>query len=809
MTTICALAAAGFADQRTIRLDGTLADPDFPGPGAYRLELLETGDTLAVRPGVPFSLKLPRDTIWTLCVRKGIPPQAFEKCQEVRYAGRDTVFAARLGGTEGAGIVVNAPGTATADSAASAAAAAVEPAEIPAAAAEADAVRLQKVVLRAQRVPKRAMGRETVSAKLIKRMPGLGEADVIRSIQGLPGVVASSDFSTKIYVRGGGSDQNLILFDNAPVFSPVHFFGLFSTFLVEGIEDVTFYKGGFPAEYGNRLSSVLDIHSREGGKDTVNSWFTGSSLKISTFATQAHTEGHQGPVRWLLAGRSTYIKQIVDYLRNQGLTDLVLDYYFYDVQGNLAWDLGPGREASVSVYQGRDRLNFDPFKVDWGNTVVPVNLKWRLSNVLESRSTVSYSLMSQSFGLDEIFEFYNNIVTWQGKQALDYTGVDGHRLTFGTGVERTGIVFRSTQDVAGFSQIDETVFWLASVFAQDKWTPSPRWEFTPGVRVNYLNTLNKATVEPRLSVKRILPANQAIDFHTGYYVQYINSILFSDEESLNEFYFPSKRGKYHTVNPSSSWLLALGYSKERMFDAYSFSLEGYYKALDHLLIAAATSELPDEVTSDPEAEFADFFKEGEGYSLGYEASLRKPEGLVSWGLSYSSGYSVIREQYYDQAYYPKWHQPHSLKVDLAMNWIGNTDALFPPGSPGIFLRSSMQIKYATGLPYTEVLGHRPSHLLDQNEGISAGGPAPIFEENVETVNGNYNQAFVPSYFRWDVKPLDIGREGKWNFSFTMLNVTGHENVFFYSYDREENPPKRITITQFPFFPFLMSYEYNF
>src|SRR5690606_36982458 len=161
--------------------------------------------------------------------------------------------------------------------------------------------------------------------KLIKRMPGLGEADVIRSIQGLPGGVASSDFSPKIYVRGGGSDQNLILFDNAPVFSPTHSFRLFSTFLFAGVDYVTFDMGGFTPEYGTRLSSVLDIKSRRGGRegsDTAaapDSWFKGSSVKISSFASQAHTEGRQGPVRWLFAGRATYLKQVVDLLRERGL----------------------------------------------------------------------------------------------------------------------------------------------------------------------------------------------------------------------------------------------------------------------------------------------------------------------------------------------------------------------------------------------------------------------------------------------------------------------------------------------------------
>jgi hypothetical protein len=838
-----AIAITAFAVEHAhaLRLNATLADSDFPAPGPYRLEVLETGDTAVIVPGVPFSVKLPRDTVWNACVRKGSGAQAFEKCFEVKYTGRDTVFAARIGNLgapstpgSGIGIIVAEPGTGLDAAVAAVDASGSESlAEIPSVASE-DAVRLQKVVLRAQRTPKRAMGRETVSAKLIKRLPGLAEADVIRSIQGLPGVVSSSDFSTKIYVRGGGSDQNLILFDNAPVFSPTHFFGLFSTFLVEGVEDVTFYKSGFPAEYGNRLSSVLDVKSRAGGKDTLtaeqrerhaakvasgkkaeadslDSWFSGSSVKISTFATQAHTEGREGPVRWLAAGRTTYIKQVVDYLREQGATNLVLDYYFYDLQGNLAVDLGAGRELSASFYTGRDRLNFDPFLVDWGNTVIPINLTWKLNDTWGSRTTLSYSLLSQSFGLASIFGFYNNIVTWKGKQALDYSGIEDHRLTVGAEVERTGIVFRNQQ--ANATQRDESLYYLTSVFAQDKWTPDAgRYEITPGVRLNYMSTLNAAEIEPRLTVKRNFAQRQSVELHVGRYVQYINSIIFGDQESLNEFYFPAKKAKYRTVNPSTSWLAAAGYSRDGIFDMFTFSLEGYYKMLDHLLVSASLSDVPDSVNNDPEAQFGDYFKEAEGYSLGYETTLRKPNGILQAGVSYARGMAVIREENFDQAYYPKWHQAHSMKLDASINWTG------PEGiwgsartgkKAGKYFRSSTQIKYATGLPYTEVIGHQRSHLIDQNTGEGGGGPAPTFPENVETVNGNYNMSFVPSYFRWDVKPVDWGREGKWNFSFTILNITNHENIFFYSYDRADNPPSKITVAQFPFFPFLLSYDYYF
>jgi hypothetical protein len=143
-----------------------------------------------------------------------------------------------------------------------------------------------------------------------------------------------------------------------------------------------------------------------------------------------------------------------------------------------------------------------------------------------------------------------------------------------------------------------------------------------------------------------------------------------------------------------------------------------------------------------------------------------------------------------------------------MNWVGS-DGLIPPSSRGMYFRSSTQLKYATGLPYTEVVGHEPAHLIDQGDPGSPGGPTPVFDDNVQTEYGSYNRSYVPSYFRWDVKPIDVGREGKWNLSLTLLNVTNHANVFFYSYDRQKNPPERITITQFPFFPLLLNYEIYF
>lgn len=793
----------------TVRLQGTLRDTAFPPPMRVRLEVLETGDTLSVVSGSPFRVDLPRDTLWNLCFSAAGAPgpdsaaARAEKCYEVRYLGGDSAFRADIG--KGPAVVVENPGT-------TALAAAAAAPEDSAAAGDSsgtfkseEAVQLKKVLVRAQRAPKRSLGKSTVSAKLIKRMPGLAEADVIRSIQGLPGVVASSDFSTKIYVRGGGSDQNLILLDKAVVYSPVHFFGLFSTFLVEGIDEVNFYKGGFPPEYGNRLSSVLDIKSREGGKDTADTWMKGSSVKISTFASQVHTEGKQGPVRWLVAGRRTYIDEVLGALRNAGLTDLDLDYYFYDLQGNVHYDIAKDKGLMLSWYNGRDLLDFTPFTVEWGNTAIPLNYSQVLDKRWSTQITASYSLFSQKFGLQDIFEFYNRIGTAAYKQSLEYSGLDAHRLTMGVDLNRMETIFTNDQIIAKVKMRDYTEFWLNSLFMQDKWSVGDA-ELTTGLRFTHSTTLDEPGIEPRLSLKYKLPHGQSLDFHTGYYLQYVNSIQFSDQENLNEFYYPAKKVATRTVSPTSSLLFSAGYAVDKVLDTWDMSLESYYKTLNHLTVFAP-NEAPDSVQLDVDVSLGDLFKEAQGYSYGFEASVRKPEGRVFGGLSYSNGTSVIREDNNPTSFFPSWHQPHSFKADLAVNFTGKDG--FWMRQSRVYMRLSSQAKYATGLPYTEFMGYSNGHLLDQNQGKNAGGPNPEFEDNIDLQRGNRNYSFVPAYFRWDLKVADVGREGKWNFSATILNITDHKNIFFYTYDRQKNPPERIEITQFPSFPFLINYEYYF
>ena len=629
---------------------------------------------------------------------------------------------------------------------------------------------LKKVVVQLRRRPKRKPGESVVSAKSIKRMPSLAEADVIKSIQALPGVVASSDFSSKIYVRGGAADQNLFLFDNAVVYSPVHFFGLFSTFLVEGIDDVQFYKSGFPAQYGNRLSSVLKMDGRAGGQDTVEEWFSKSSAKISTFAAQLHTEGHKGPARWVVAGRTTYIGYMLDLMNMLGVLDLDLDYEFTDLQGTFMYNFTDDTRMKLSFYVGKDRLSFDPLYMDWGNMTMKIS---------DLRSI-------------EMFRY-----TFAGKQWVNYRGIPNHTLTAGYELEYDYERYQEQMSTISVADIQKPFHHVA--YLQDAWKISPDYLLQYGLRFNYQTAAEHFGVEPRASLTINIDDEKTLEFYGGYYLQYLNSIVYTDQETLNEFYYPATtttKGKH--IDPASSWLFAAEYSQRGIFDDYDATVGVYYKTQSNLNTFVAVLDSNEETTSD-DFVVADGFGTAEGYSFGYELSLRKDKGWWFGGINWSQSISVMKTDDGTKPYYPSWHQPYALKMDLGINWSGGDDARRKHKVPGRFFRSSVIMKYSAGMPISEYKGYYVSQEMGHQQ----------YSDQTIVLPGSRNGARQSDYFRIDVKPIDIGREGKWNFSWTIINLTDHENMFYTFYDTSKNPPEKTEITQFPFLPVMLNFEYYF
>ena len=756
---------------------GIVSDPDFASSDSLQIEVLETGATVNTKFNKQFKLELPTDTAWNICVNS-------EKCYELKYFGKDSVFSAEISGKENV-VWFEENDSPLATSHSPLAKESFVDTVAQSAAVE-QVTELRKVVVQLRKKPKRKLGESVVSAKNIKRMPGLAEADVMRSIQALPGVVASSDFSTKIYVRGGASDQNLFLLDNGIVYCPTHFFGLFSTFLVEAVDDVKFYKSGFPAEYGNRLSSVAAINSRKGGNDTLNEWFSKNSIKISTFAAQAHTEGHQGNARWVVAARSTYIKQILDALKAAGATDFTVDYKFTDIQGAFDYKINEDENLHIALYTGSDILNFSPIFVNWGNTVIPVNYQWKVNDKWKSNIGFSYSKFYQDFSIKDLLGMENGVSTLAIRQSLAYSGIENHTFAYGYDLEFSKIFFIQNVQMTGQKFEDKPQGFHHIFYAQDSWRPSS-WDLRYGLRFNYHELSEHFGVEPRFAASWEFAEDQKLEFYTGYYFQYLNNLMFSDMEALNEFYYPSRKTAVNgTVKPSSSILSAVGYSRSNILGMFNFNTEAYYKTQNNLTVYNESSM--DDSTASKVKSLGDMITLGEGYSFGYEMSLQKPEGFLSGSINWNQGWSVFKDGT-NKAYFPNWHQPFALKGDLCFNWFEEK----------YFLRTSFQLKWASGMPYTPYLGYMAQYGMDNS--------FPGYE--VESYRGNRNATMQTPYFRLDAKLIDWGKKDKWNFGFTILNLTDHKNLFYVFYHTEENPPKEERINQFPFFPLLLNWEYYF
>ncbi|MBQ3716695.1 MAG: TonB-dependent receptor plug domain-containing protein [Fibrobacter sp.] len=800
-----------------IVFNGVVQDSSFAAGEKLNVEILESGEALQTTVGTPFSVVLPEDTLWNICVTNSDTAGAEkEKCYELVYTGNEGSFSQALGEAfvepdEGMGPVAQgandsvaaAPEARGSNDSAAVPAEAKKPKEdvdVDALLAGGDNTKvteLKKVVVQLRRRPKRKPGESVVSAKSIKRMPGLAEADVIKSVQALPGVVASSDFSSKIYVRGGAADQNLFLFDNAVVYSPVHFFGLFSTFLVEGIDEVQFYKSGFPAQYGNRLSSVLKMDGRAGGQDTVEEWFSKSSIKISTFAAQAHTEGHKGPARWVFAGRTTYIGYMLDLCNAIGILDLDLDYEFTDLQGTFMYNFTDDTRLKFSYYVGKDRLSFDPLYMDWGNVAIPLNFYHRFNGNWDYNMTLAFSEFYQTMKISDLMSIEMYLYTFAGKQWLNYRGIANHTITFGYELEYDYERYQEAIATISITDIQKPFHHVA--YLQDAWKFAPDYLLQYGMRFNYQTAAEHFGVEPRASFTVNLDENKTVELYGGYYLQYMNSIVYTDQETLNEFYYPATtttKGKH--VKPASSWLFAAEYSQRNIFDDYDATVGVYYKTQNDLNTFQAVLDSNEETASD-DFVIADGFGTAEAYSFGYELSLRKDRGWWFGGINWSQSISVARTNDGTKAYFPSWHQPYALKMDAGINWKGDENARRKHKKPGRYFRSSIILKYSAGMPISEYLGYYyPEEIGSQT-----------YSDDITVLPGNRNAGRQTDYFRIDVKPIDIGKEGKWNFSWTIINLTDHENMFYTFYDTSKNPPEKTSIAQFPYLPIMISYEYYF
>jgi outer membrane receptor for ferrienterochelin and colicin len=651
-----------------------------------------------------------------------------------------------------------------------------------------ESIELEEIEVRSQAEleEQKNIGTAQVNTELIKELPSVFEADVFRSVQLLPGVKAASDFSSGLYIRGGSPDQTLILLDRTTVYNPSHFFGFFSTFNPDAIKDVRLYKGGYPAEYGGRLGSVLTIYNKDGNrKETVG------SATIGLLASRASVEGPYKKGSWMLAVRRSTLEPLLAGLR-QSVDNIPSKFYFYDVNGKINFDANANNKFSLAFYAGQDRVTFPftddaVFELDYGNQTVSGNWTHIFSEKLFANTVLTGSRYFNYPDFDLAgtpFSRENNIYDFSLKSDLEYLPNNDHRLKMGFW---SGIFTFKLNDIFD----DRTTFQsriqnqYASFYVQDEWRPSDRWILTPGARFNYFSDGEYIRVEPRVAVE-YRPTNRIrLQGAYGRYNQFI-TLISNEAFSGFDVWLTSAEG----VSPAYGDQFVIG-AKTIPFQDYGLDIELYYRSMNDLF--ELDPFLPD-VGGLP---YQDVFRFGEGYAYGTEVFFEKRAGRFTGFLGYTLAFTwrkfpgfnaeISNQEQTARFYPPKYDRRHDINV------VGN----YQLNDRWKFTAS---FNFATGQSYTKVLGRYVQYDL----------PWTNEDRNAFTV-GKVNASRLPNYHRLDISFSRTGRFfdlGDSELQLQLINVYSRRNTWFYNFDFNENPIEINEVNMLPILPSI-SYTVNF
>ena len=630
------------------------------------------------------------------------------------------------------------------------------------------------------------IGIAQVETELIKALPSVFEADVFRSIQLLPGVKAASDFSSGLYIRGGSPDQTLILLDRTTVYNPSHFFGFFSTFNPDAIKDVRLYKGGYPAEYGGRLGSVLTIYNKDGNRKEL-----AGTATLGMLASRVALEGPYSKGSWMIAARRSTLEPLLAALRQStdGVPDL---FYFLDFNGKVNYDANESNKFNLAVYTGKDRVTF-PFATDaefglnYGNQTISSNWTHIFNEHLFSNFVVTgsryFNYPSFDFGGTE-FTRSNNIWDYSIKSDIEYLPNNQHQIS--SGIWAGTFTFKIEDTFDGSVNFKERIHnRYASVYVQDEWEPSDLWVFTPGVRVNYFSDGDYIRVEPRFSMEYRPFEWLRLQAAAGRYNQFL-TLISNEAFSGFDIWLTSDDG----ISPAYGDQIVLG-AKTIPFEGYGLDVEVYYRTMKDLF------ELDPFLPDAAGLAYPDLFRIGEGYAYGIEVFFERRVGKFTGFIGYTNGYTwrkfpgfnyeIGDEDKTARFYPPKYDRQHDVKIlanyQLSKKW-----------------KTTTSFAYATGQSYTVVHGrYEVQDLPWTNEVL-----------DVFTV-GNVNASRLPPYLRMDLAFTRHGRFfniGDSELQLQIINVFSRRNVWFYQFDTDSNPIERTDILLLPIIPSL-SYTVNF
>lgn len=681
-------------------------------------------------------------------------------------------------------------------------------------------------VTTSRNVSRNQMGVQTIGGGQLRKIPVvLGEIDPLKTITLLPGIKSGGEASAGIYVRGGGPDQNLVLLDGIPVYNPNHLLGFFSIFNGEAIKNVEVIKGGIPAEYGGRLSSVIAIDTRDGSRDSIK-----GSGGIGLISSRISLEGPivKGKSSFIVSARRTYIDQVARVVAKSRIGGN--GYFFYDVNAKADYILNANNQLLFTFYSGRDRFSYQDnrgrdssdqvFKTWWGNTLAGLAWKQQVSKKLKQETGLyfnSFSLDSHFGSTTNSFLFASGLQDVQVKS--DWTYNRNNWLTFKAGVQHIWHQFTPgagsfTTGVQDFkSQITDQYAREAAAYVSADINLTPVINIIAGLRYSYFNQVGPTErvvydedgvptgevqkfkagesiakyhyPEPRVSMLYKLPHASSIKASYTRTIQYLHLATTSGATFPSDLWVPSSR----VLRPSNAEQLALGYFKNFSNNTFEASVETYYKVMNNQLEFRPGAQLLLNQNIEGEMIF------GSGKAYGVELFLQKKRGkLTGW-----IGYTLSRAE----RTFPSLNQgkPFPYRYDRTHDLSIVTN--YPISSQW---EASAVFVYGTGNALT-----MPTGRFTYNLGYNPTDRTPIFT-NINQYD-KVNDYRMPAYHRLDIaftytrRPRSTKRfKSSWNFS--VYNLYNRSNPYFLYLNVDEGA-QTIQGKKVYLFPIVPSVTWNF
>jgi CarboxypepD_reg-like domain/TonB-dependent Receptor Plug Domain len=699
---------------------------------------------------------------------------------------------------------------------------------------ESKATQIETVEINAKR------GENTNSTKIgqieldmdqIKKLPAfLGEVDPLKIIQLLPGVSSVSEGGQGFYVRGGGPDQNLVLLDEALVYNASHLFGFFSVFNSDAIKNVNLIKGGMPANYGGRLSSVLEVNMKEGNNKQFK--VTGGLGLISSRLTL------EGPLKkdrgsFIVSARRTYLDVLMKAFIKDSSPFAGTSYFFYDFNAKLNYKFGEKDKVYLSAYYGKDKFKFgnkeDDFTVNmpWGNGIVSLRWNHLFSSKLFMNVSATMTDYLFSFGSaqnDFLVELKSGIRDLGGKVDFSYFPSTRHRIKWGA-----DYVYHTFTPVSVSAKQGETVFDTglaqklysheSALYALDEFDINEYIKVNVGLRysmyqftgpftrfIKQIGSASDSTIqypkgdviqfyhglEPRVTGRILMKDKSAIKFGYMYNNQYVHLTSLSAVSLPTDIWYPST----DIAKPQRGWQASLGYFRDFNEGRWETSVEVYYKHMDNL-IEYKQGALPGDNVSDNTDNLLTF---GKGWSYGAEFFIKRVFGkLTGW-----VGYTWAKTERYfpdlqEDPFPAKYDRRHDLTVvgtyELNPHWTFGMSFIFATGNtltlPTSWYTQNQDLLFNYGDRNSTRMA--PYHRLDLS--------ATWYDNPTKTVTDKATG-----------KSIEVKKRFRQNVNISVYNIYNRANPYFLYIDNDGNLLSgdfKITVKQVSLFPIIPSVTWNF